>query len=84
MSGHKKPEQQEQISKLFYSLKEPAFVTGLSLVTLWRMEKEGIFPRRRQIGDRRSAHSVPEVLDWVATRPMSEIVGPKKAQGEGE
>lgn len=52
-------------------------VSGLSRVTVWRMERDGKFPRRRQI----SANSVgwlhSEVQEWVNSReqvtPMASL-----------
>ena len=48
-------------------------LTGLSDVTRWRMEKRGEFPQRRQISPNRVAHLESEVLDWMDSRPVSDI-----------
>ena len=51
-------------------IKEVMQVTGLSRMTIYRMERVGNFPRRRQLG----AHSVAwlegDVNIWVESRPM--------------
>lgn len=43
--------------------------TGLARMTIWRMEIEGRFPPRRQIGDRAVAWVESEVDDWIASLP---------------
>ena len=43
-------------------------VTGVSTVTLWRMEKAGQFPRRRQITPGRVGWLQSEVLQWIESR----------------
>ena len=51
-------------------------ITGLSNVTRWRMEKRGEFPKRRQISPNRIAYLESEVIDWIDSRPISEIATP--------
>ena len=51
-------------------------ITGLSAVTVWRREKIGEFPRRRQLGSRRVGWIAREVEDWINARPASEIIAP--------
>lgn len=43
--------------------------TGLSRVTLWRRERVGTFPRRRDIGGGRVGWIESEINDWIANRP---------------
>ena len=51
-------------------------ITGLSAVTVWRREKIGEFPARRQLGPRRVGWIAREVEDWIDARPASEIIAP--------
>ena len=53
-------------------------MTGLSNVTRWRMEKRGEFPKRRQISPNRVAYLESEVIDWMDTRPASDIEPPDR------
>jgi prophage regulatory protein len=53
----------------FISYEEVVRRTGLSRVTIWRMEKDGRFPKRRQIGARRVGWIESEVDEWMESRP---------------
>jgi len=44
------------------------FLTGLFRTTLWRMEREGRFPRCRKIGKHTVAWRESEVQAWLAKR----------------
>jgi prophage regulatory protein len=44
-------------------------LTGRSRATLWRMEREGRFPRRQKIGARAVAWHESQVRAWIAKRP---------------
>ena len=55
-------------------------MTGLSKVTRWRGEKDGTFPKRRQISPGRVAWLESEVVEWMKSRPFSEIKSPKGAE----
>ncbi len=37
-------------------------------MNIWRMEKDGRFPRRIKLGPNRVGWSLKEVLDWIAAR----------------
>lgn len=37
----------------------------LKRTTLWHMEKEGAFPRRRTYGNKRSLWLLSEIQDWI-------------------
>lgn len=39
--------------------------TGLSRSTIWRLERQGLFPRRRHISHRAVAWSADEVESWT-------------------
>jgi prophage regulatory protein len=59
--------------------KELCKITGLSMATLWRWEREGNFPARIRL----SPHSVgwrrSDIETWLATRPTS--IGPLTKYG---
>ncbi len=57
----------------FITKQEVLTIAGLSHVTQWRMEKRGEFPQRRQISPGRVAWLESEILEWMNTRPVSEI-----------
>ena len=48
-------------------------ITGLSPVTLWRLEREGRFPRRRQLSKNSVGYFESEVVDWMESRKPSGI-----------
>ncbi len=52
----------------FLSSKQVQERTSLSRTTLWRLEKEGLFPSRIQVSPRRVAWSEAEVTDWLKSR----------------
>ena len=43
-------------------------VSGLSRSTRWRLEKEGLFPKRRQIGKNAIGWLKSEIDQWISTR----------------
>jgi prophage regulatory protein len=43
-------------------------ITGLSAVTLWRMERDGQFPRRRRLFGSTVGWREDEVRAWVESR----------------
>ena len=53
-------------------------VTGTLPVTRWRMEKRGEFPKRRQISPNRIAYLESEIIEWMESRPVSEIAPVKQ------
>jgi prophage regulatory protein len=44
--------------------------TGLGRTTIWRMEKAGQFPRRRQIGNGIVGWLESEVDEFIRSRPV--------------
>ena len=76
MSEQKPKETPAQNPKIL-NQKQLTEVTGLSAVTVWRREKIGEFPRRRQLGSHRVGWIAGEVDAWVDARPASEIVAPE-------
>jgi prophage regulatory protein len=45
-------------------------VTGLSRMTIYRMELAGKFPRRRRLNENSVAWLETDISDWVGSRPM--------------
>jgi prophage regulatory protein len=44
-------------------------MTGLSRTTLWRLERQGNFPKRRRLGPNSVGWHEVEVLAWLESRP---------------
>jgi prophage regulatory protein len=49
---------------------EVARATGLSRTTIWRMERDGKFPARRQVHGHRVGWLESEVDAWIQARPL--------------
>ena len=47
---------------------ERKHITGLSRTTCWRLEREGLFPKRRQIAPNAVAWLESEIQDWLRER----------------
>ena len=54
----------------FIRLKELIVKTGLSRVTIWRLERAGLFPQRRRIGRAAIAWLEDEVEEWMKSRAV--------------
>lgn len=50
-------------------IQEVISVTGISRMTIYRLEKEGAFPSRRRLGKNSVAWLDDDILDWVTGRP---------------
>ena len=59
------------MNKILLSAQEVVGVTGLSRTSIWRLESDGDFPKRRQITRQRVAWLADEVLDWARSRPVA-------------
>jgi prophage regulatory protein len=55
-------------------IQEVKNITGLSNATIWRMEKSGTFPQRRQIGPHSVGWLSSELLQWIESRPTAKEV----------
>jgi prophage regulatory protein len=42
--------------------------TGLSRSTIWRLERNGLFPRHRQISLNAVAWSEKDIVDWIQAK----------------
>jgi len=52
------------------SREEVVEITGISSATIWRMERRGDFPSRRQLTEGRVGWLDTEVEEWLKTRPV--------------
>lgn len=52
-------------------LKHVIAVTGLSRMTIYRLEKAGQFPARRRLSPNSVAWLEDEVLNWLQSRPSA-------------
>jgi len=59
-----------------------AQATGLSRTTLWRLERLGLFPSRRQLSSNTVGWPRAEVLAWAASRPVASQ-GPQNKRRRG-
>lgn len=55
-------------------------LTGMSRSTVWRLETEGNFPRRRRLTNHAVAWIEEEILDWLRSREIG--MGPVPASQE--
>ena len=51
--------------------------TGLSRTTIWRLERAGLFPRRRQLSPNTVGWPRAEIEEWLATRSLVSISATK-------
>lgn len=58
----------ETVSDRFLREPEVNRITGLSRTTRWRLEKQKLFPRRRQISANAVAWLESEVMTWMAEK----------------
>ena len=45
-------------------------ISGLSRSTIWRLERDGKFPKRRQLGPKSVGWLKSEIEAWITTRKM--------------
>ena len=60
------------MGKIFYSTAELLQVVPLSRTSVWRLESQGLFPKRRQITPQRVGWLVSEVEKWAESRPFAQ------------
>lgn len=46
---------------------------GLSRTTLWRLEREGLFPARKRLGKRAIGWLASEVTAWIGNRAEAHL-----------
>jgi len=49
---------------------------ALSVSTLEKLVRQGDFPRPRKVSDRRVAYLVRELIEWMESRPVSDLLPP--------
>jgi len=52
----------------FIRSKEIIQITGLSRTSIWRLEKAGMFPKRRQVSPGTIGWLLSEVNEWIQSR----------------
>lgn len=52
-------------SKRIVRQAEVCEITGLSRTTIWRLERDGRFPKRRRLGPNSVGHVLSDILDWI-------------------
>ena len=67
------------MDRILTSEEVKAAAGGLNEVTLWKLEKKGDFPKRRQISPHRVGWLASEMSEWIVSRPLSQIRAPGKA-----
>ncbi len=55
---------------------------GLSRTTIWRLERDGLFPKRRLLTGKIVAWDEAEIDDWINSR--NQEFGPAPARGTKE
>lgn len=51
--------------------KEVSIITGISRTSIWRLEKKGLFPKRRDLGAKCVGWLEEDIKSWLETRPPS-------------
>ncbi len=54
-----------------------AIFIGMSVSMLGKLEREGSFPKPRQLSARRVVYLVREIVEWMELRPVSCILPPE-------
>lgn len=47
-------------------------ITGLSKATLWRLERDGKFPKKRQLSANAVGWIASEIEEWITSREYKE------------
>lgn len=68
------------IAPIFKDLPTVAQVVAMSTATIERLEREGQFPKRRQLSGQRVGWLVREVQEWAESRPVSPLPAPAAHQ----
>lgn len=61
--------------------KECRKLTGICRTTRYMMERNGIFPARRQLGGRSVGWMLAEVLEWVNNQPKASLGRNSRKEG---
>ena len=57
----------------YFRLPKVKHYTGLSTSTIWRLEKEELFPRRIRIGKRAVAWLKSDIEQWIQTQAIKSL-----------
>ena len=60
------------MEKLLMTTEEVCQAVSLSRTSIWRLEAQGEFPRRRQVSAQRVGWLRSEVTEWVESRPHAQ------------
>ena len=55
-------------NRFFLTIDDTCEVVGLSRSTIFRMEKNGEFPKRQLLGKRKKGYRKDDLLEWVESR----------------
>lgn len=61
---------------IFLDLRSAAQALSLSEATIERLTREGNFPQKRKVSDRRAAWLFRDLIEWAESRPVSELPPP--------
>lgn len=64
------------ITPIFLDLPTVAQVVAMSTAAIERLERDGNFPKRRQLSGRRVGWLMREVQEWAESRPVSTLPPP--------
>ena len=59
---------QQTVEERILRVPDIRHLTGLSRSTIWRLEKEGHFPKRLSLGQRAVGWRKTEVIRWMQSR----------------
>ena len=57
----------------FLRIRQVMQLTGLSRMTIYRLELAGDFPKRRQLSQNSVAWREEDIVHWVDTRPIAHL-----------
>ncbi len=57
----------------FIRIKQVMQVTGLSRMTIYRLELAGKFPKRRQLSEHSVAWLEADIAEWIGSRPLARL-----------
>jgi prophage regulatory protein len=63
----------------FLRIRQVMQLTGLSRMTIYRLELAGEFPKRRQLSKNSVAWLDTDIIQWAESRPVSRLRGTKDA-----
>jgi prophage regulatory protein len=63
------------ITMRFLRIRQVIQLTGLSRMTIYRLELAGKFPKRRKLSPNSVAWREEEISQWLNTRPIADLRG---------